>query len=238
MPPADIGAPSPDAGAPSPSPGKDVTPPVVTIASPGPNAQVNSSLTVKVTATDNVGVTTVELYVDSLLMASKSSGPYDFPTVLQAGSRTLKVVARDQAMNVGQAVVSVTVGSTPGPAPPPPKLDSGVAPTPGGDGGGNFFGSVCKQAGDCQSRLCAFDPALNSSYCSQKCGVQDWCPPGSICVSGTGGGKLCALLMNNAPGSQPSSGGCSLGAGSASAGGLGLCLFGLLMLLRYRRRGR
>jgi MYXO-CTERM domain-containing protein len=249
--------PTPDAGTPTPDTGSatDTTAPKVTIASPTPNAQVSSSTTVKAAATDNVGVTSVELLVDNVSMASKSTPPFDFPIILQNGSHTLTVVAYDKAQNKGQASVSVTVGGgtqpqpDSGTAPPPPQPDTGTTPPPKQDsgvappkpGGNNPFGNGCNLAEDCLTKLCAFDPALNVKYCSQQCGVQDWCPPGGVCVQGSGSGaKLCALQLNNNnnPKDQDSgaAGGCSFGAGAASAGSLGLVMLGLMALLLGRRR--
>jgi len=232
------GAPSPDAGAPYPTPPNDTTAPKVIIASPANNTQVTSSITVKATITDDVGVTSAELLVNNSLVASKSSAPFDFPTVLQSGIHIVTVVAYDAAKNKGQASVSVTVaGGAPQPA---PKLDTGGAPAPSADGGllppstgsNNPFGSKCTKNTDCANNMCAFDPAVNESYCAQKCGAADWCPPGGVCLKSSGG-KLCALQLNNMP---QAGGGCSLGTGAATGGGLGLMLLGLLVLLVRRRR--
>ena len=211
------------------------------ITSPAPNAQVKSSVTIKATAKDDLGVTNVELRVNSVLMASKSSAPFEFPTVLQAGVNTVTVVAYDLAKNKGQASVSLTVGGAPRPA---PRLDSGGAPAPGADGGlvppqtgGNgTFGNRCKIAAECLTGLCAYDPALNEKYCAQECGVQDWCPPGGLCVQASGSaGKICALQLNN-PRSTQDVAGCSLGISAASAGSLGLLLLGLVALGLRRRQ--
>lgn len=233
--------PTGDAGVPSPvppkdsgPPGKDTTAPKVTISSPLDQANVASAITVGVKATDNVGVVSVELMVDGVLMASKTAQPYDFPTVLQPGKHTVTVVAYDKATNAGQASISVTVGGSGTPAPPPPKLDAGAAPSPGGDGGASIFGSRCTRGSDCQSKLCAFDPALNDKYCTQQCGVRGWCPAGSACTSQPGGNPgLCALTMTT-PGAE--SAGCSVGNGAAAVPVLGLLM--LLGVLVRRRRWR
>ena len=211
------------------------------IASPSPKAQVASSVTVKATAKDDVGVSNVELLVDNVLMASKSSPPFDFPTILQAGSHTLTVVAYDKAQNKGQASVSVTVGGAPQPA---PQLDTGTTPSPQSDGGmlppqsggDQPFGNKCSAAKDCLNGLCAFDPVLDEKYCTQQCGVQDWCPPGGVCVGAGSSSKLCALQLKSNPQDSGETGGCSLGAGAGAAGSLGLVLLGLVALVVRRRR--
>ncbi len=239
------GTPSPtpptgDAGVPSPvppkdsgPPGKDTTAPKVTISSPLNNANVASSVTVTVKATDNVGVVSVELMVDGVLMASKTAGPFTFPTVMQPGKHTVTVVAYDKATNAGQASISVTVGGSGSPAPPPPKLDAGTAPSPGGDGGASIFGSRCSKGTSCQSGLCAFDPALNDKYCTQQCGIRGWCPAGSACTSQPGGNPgLCALTMST-PGAES---GCSVGHGATAVPVLGL--LALMLALARRRRVR
>ena len=241
----DAGTPAPvppDGGAPTPdiTPGTDTTAPTVTIASPSPKAQIAASVTVKATAKDNVGVTKVEFLVDNVLMASKTSPPFDFPTILQAGSHTLTVSAYDKAKNTGQASVSVSVGGAPA-----PQSDSGGAPSPQSDGGmvppqsggDQPFGNTCTQSKDCLAGLCAFDPVLNEKYCTQQCGVQDWCPPGGVCVGSGSQNKLCALQLKSNPEGTDTAGGCSLGAGAGAAGSLGLVLLGLLALVARRRRG-
>jgi len=242
---ADSGvAPKTDAGT---SPGTDTTAPVVSITSPTPNSQVAASTTVVATATDDVGVDNVELLVDSVAFASKSTAPYSFSIALQPGSHTLTVVAYDKAKNKGQASVSVTVGGaapqTDGGAPPPPKPDAGGTIPPPQPGGNNPFGNGCNAATDCLTQVCAFDPALNAKYCSQACGVQDWCPPGGVCIQGSASSRLCALQLSGQGGTTPqggATGGCSLDASdrAASAGTFASILLGLLGLGLLRRRRR
>lgn len=197
-----------------------------------------STVTVKATVTDNVGVTDVRLMVDSMMVASKSAPPFVFHAALTPGSHTLKVLAFDKAQNKGQAVVNVTSGGAPSPGQDTgaaPKLDAGAAPTPGADGGSSFFGAACDRPEDCQSRLCATDPSFGASYCTQKCGVQGWCPPGATCTQSAGGGpSVCALQNTN----QQGGGGCSLGGGSVAIGLWGLGLLWLLLLLRRAIRSR
>ena len=219
-----------DAGAPPPpgDGGLDTQAPVVTIASP-PSGTVPATTKVVVQATDDHGVTKVELLVDGTLVASQNATPYEFPISLQPGAHALTAVARDAAGNQGQATVNVTVGGT-GPAPqtdsgaPAPSTDSGT-PLPGAPGA---FGATCSAAADCTSKICASDPEVGASYCSQACGPKGWCPPGGVCVAGTGGGELCALELAS------DSGGCAVGRSAAPAGWLLLGLLGLLGLLVRR----
>ncbi|MEO7142541.1 MAG: S8 family serine peptidase, partial [Bryobacteraceae bacterium] len=98
----------------------DTTPPAVTLSSPSNGAAVNGSIAVQGTATDNVGVSRIEFFVDGNLAAATAySSPFSFPwntTSAANATHTLTVNAYDAANNVGQASVSVTVNN----APPPP----------------------------------------------------------------------------------------------------------------------
>jgi hypothetical protein len=67
------------------------------------------------TATDNVGVTKIELYVDGALSTSTTTSPFSFSwssTGVSNASHTLTVKAWDAAGNVGSASVAVTTNNT------------------------------------------------------------------------------------------------------------------------------
>lgn len=91
----------------------EATPPTVSISSPAPNATLSGTVSVTASATDNVGVTNVEFYLNGVLTASDTSTPYVYSlntTSLASGAYTLLVKAYDAAGNVGQsATVSVMV---------------------------------------------------------------------------------------------------------------------------------
>ena len=93
----------------------DTTAPTVAISSPAASASVSSPVTVTVAASDNVGVSKVEFYVNSVLQATDSASPYTFTwntSALANGSYTLTAKAYDAAGNVGQsAAVSVIVNN-------------------------------------------------------------------------------------------------------------------------------
>ncbi len=60
-------------------PQTDTTPPVVSISSPSDGSVITGgAITVSVSATDNVGVTKVELYVNGSLHSTDTSSPYSF----------------------------------------------------------------------------------------------------------------------------------------------------------------
>lgn len=90
----------------------DITLPTVSIGAPAAGATVSGSTTVSATASDNVGVTKVELYIDGALYGTDTTSPYSFAwntTQSGDGSHTLQVVAADAAGNVASAVRTVTV---------------------------------------------------------------------------------------------------------------------------------
>lgn len=104
-------------------PAPDTASPSVSITAPAAGASVAGTATVTVAATDNVGVTQVELFVDGVSagIVTAGSSPYSFAwdtTSLPDGSHTLQATAVDAAGNAGtSAGVAVNVSNT---APPPP----------------------------------------------------------------------------------------------------------------------
>jgi len=93
------------------NPAADTTAPAIEITSPANGASVGANVTVTVNATDNVGVTRVELYVDGVLTQASSSAPFTMKWNARkapAGAHTLQCKAYDGAGNVGvSAVVTV-----------------------------------------------------------------------------------------------------------------------------------
>ncbi len=95
----------------------DVTNPIVTITSPAEGADLSSVVSVKMTATDNLAVTRVELYVEGTLVGTDTSSPYVIAwdtSGLNPGTYGLEARAYDAAGNVGVSARSVHVSSTPG----------------------------------------------------------------------------------------------------------------------------
>jgi hypothetical protein len=85
------------------------------------------TITLNATATDNVGVTKVEFYVDGNLLGSSTTSPYKLAydsTKLSKGSHSLVTKAYDAAGNVGtSSAVSFSVDNSAGaPAPGAPHL--------------------------------------------------------------------------------------------------------------------
>jgi len=100
-----LSAPSTRVGFPAPSSASsDSSPPTVSASAPLTGASVSGSLGVNASASDDVAVTRLELYVDGVLKATKTVQPYAFSldtTTLSEGSHWLFVRAYDAAGNYG-----------------------------------------------------------------------------------------------------------------------------------------
>jgi hypothetical protein len=110
---ADVGADEYLAAAPviEPPSTSDTSAPVVTILSPVNGQSVSKPFPVTVSATDNVGVSRVELYVDGALKDASTSAPFATrwnPKPAAPGMHTLQVKAYDASGNTA-ASVPVTV---------------------------------------------------------------------------------------------------------------------------------
>jgi thermitase len=95
-------------------PAGDTIPPTVTISSPGNGATVAGTIQVQGTATDNVGVTSIQFLVDGTQVSSASTSPFAFAwssAGVANGSHTLTVQASDAAGNVGSSVITVSVNN-------------------------------------------------------------------------------------------------------------------------------
>lgn len=112
----------------------DGVPPQVEIAAPddGAGFEPGDPLTVRVDASDDVGVVQVALYVDDQLQGSLSSPPWEwhFETLLP-GDYTLVAVASDGVNEAESAAVSIAVAEGAGDG----NDDDGAADSAGGDGG-------------------------------------------------------------------------------------------------------
>jgi chitodextrinase len=103
----------------------DIEVPATTITAPAENANVSGSVSVNATATDNIGVTKVEFYVNGVLKSSDTTSPYSYTwntATVPNGSTSLTVKAYDAAGNVGSDTSAVTVSN----------LDTQAPGVPGG----------------------------------------------------------------------------------------------------------
>jgi chitinase len=91
----------------------DSVAPVVSLTAPGNGSTVNGTVTITASASDNVGVSNVEFYLNGTLLFASNVSPYTYnlnTTSLINGSYTLIAKAYDNAGNIGQtSAISVTV---------------------------------------------------------------------------------------------------------------------------------
>jgi hypothetical protein len=109
------------------APPPDTTPPTVSITSPANGATVSGTINVTASASDNVGVTSVQFQLDGANAgAPDTSAPYSIPwdtTGVSNGAHTITAVARDAAGNTRtSATVNVTVSNGPPPDTTPPSV--------------------------------------------------------------------------------------------------------------------
>jgi len=97
-------------------PQPDTIPPAVSINSPLYGATVGNTTAVNVSATDNAGVSGVELYIDGALYATDTTEPFSFSwdtTKYPDGTCSLEARAYDFSQNMGQSeIVMVSVNNT------------------------------------------------------------------------------------------------------------------------------
>jgi poly(hydroxyalkanoate) depolymerase family esterase len=99
-----------------PSASADTTPPTVSITAPANAATVSGTVDVTASASDAVGVTKVEFYIDGALADTDTAAPYVFTwntAGVSNGSHSLMAKAYDAAANVGtDNDTSVTVSNS------------------------------------------------------------------------------------------------------------------------------
>jgi parallel beta-helix repeat protein len=101
----------------TPPSGNDTTPPTISIIAPSNGSTVSGIINVTVSASDNVGVTKVELYRNGTLVGTTTSSPFTFiwnTTQIADGIYTLQSKAYDAANNTGVSpLVTITVSNVP-----------------------------------------------------------------------------------------------------------------------------
>ena len=194
-------------------PPPDTQNPTVGFVSPAPNAELRQDFTVKVKATDDVGVVSVELLMDDRSQGKESSGDATFALHGVAfGQHALVAEAKDAKGNVSRAKLLVTVV--------PPK----------------GYGARCSEHLDCKSVLCAGDPYRNERFCTQECKQEsNDCPQEASCLPVAGVSLfVCGQPLDTINAEEGSS--CNVGAASLSGLTLpALLLVGLALLVRRRR---
>jgi len=118
---------------PPPPPPADTTPPTVSITSPANGATISGTVTLRASASDNVGVVGVQFQLDGVNGGAEDrTAPYSVPfdtTTTSDGSHTITAFARDAAGNRTSASVTVTVanGSPADTTPPTVSITSPVS---------------------------------------------------------------------------------------------------------------
>jgi hypothetical protein len=90
---------------------KDTTAPSIVITSPASGARVTGNTNITVSATDNVGVSQVSIYLDGVLKTTDTSAPYSYnwnTRKSSAGTHTIKATAWDAAGNSTTTSITVT----------------------------------------------------------------------------------------------------------------------------------
>jgi len=107
----------------------DTTPPSVSLTAPTSGATVNGLVAVNVSASDNIGVSRVDLVVNGSKLASDTAAPYGFSwdsSTVPDGNATLIAYAYDTAGNYSSSTLSVKVANTVDKTPPVPVISNPV----------------------------------------------------------------------------------------------------------------
>ncbi|MEZ4383788.1 MAG: Ig-like domain-containing protein [Nannocystaceae bacterium] len=202
----------------------DLEPPTVSITYPahGDTFEAGASFDIQVSASDDVGVSSVELYVDGAPSGNPdASEPYAWPvTKIQEGTYTLSAIAKDNANNettsatVTIMVVPVDGGTTGGTTTGGSTGDSASATATDGSGTSD---SGTGTGGDTDSGGSTSDDSNGDS--------------GEVSSAGDDATASSALPPGYGDGFDQD--GCSIP--GRSAGGFGLLLLPLLFVRRRRR---
>ena len=190
---------------------QDTQNPKITITSPATGTKLIGAFSLKASASDDIGVASVEVLVDGKVTAKRSTTPWEFSLHLQAGKHTIKAVARDKKNKTGQDQISVE-----------------VLPTLG-------FGSLCGANKHCASGMCARDSKTGKKYCTKKCTPGgEVCGGGALCVPAGTNVFVCGPVALP-PDEESIEGSCSVGAsGHLPLGGMLLLLLVLVLVVRRR----
>jgi hypothetical protein len=92
---------------PTPTPVVDATLPLVTITSPSSGEVLSSQVQIVSSATDNVRVVKMQLYIDGKLKYTTYTNSLTYNWYVKRGSHTVTIKAYDAAGNIGQASVLI-----------------------------------------------------------------------------------------------------------------------------------
>lgn len=100
----------------------DTAPPKVSITSPANGASVSGTVKVSVSASDNVGVISVSLYINNVYNNVATASPYDFwwvTSTINDGTHVLKAIAIDARGNKDSSMIIVSKNTIIEPPKPP-----------------------------------------------------------------------------------------------------------------------
>jgi len=111
----------------------DITSPIVSYISPADQSSLTGTVAVNISATDNVGVSSVSISIDNTVVSNSTS--YSWNTSNSAaGNHTITATAMDAAGNQGSSSITVSVNVIVV-QPPSSSGISLIMPTPGDQGG-------------------------------------------------------------------------------------------------------
>jgi MYXO-CTERM domain-containing protein len=211
-------------------PGVD-TPPTVAIAEPADGASVSKGFAVTATASDDVEIDRVELWINGQKIATAAEAPYRFavPATLTDGVQQIQARAYDLYDSLATAEIEVTQGEPCRSAEQCPSdqtcVDGRCVLGPGSPGG---LGETCSRNEDCWSGLCGDDGS--EKFCAERCDRgEGGCPDGFGCRE-AGDQGVCW------PGYDDSSGCRTTGGGRGSLAAIALGLVAALYAMRRRRK--
>ena len=157
----------------------DTQNPTVNIDAPAAGSTVQYDVVVSATASDNVGVTKVELYVNGVFQFSDTTAPYSFTwdtTKTPNGPATITAIAYDASGRTGVDEITVTVDN---PDAPPGSCSATQCPI--GDT------NLCPPSGCCAQSTCLpstgmvcvsgeWNTACGDGVCQQGCNEPLNCP--------------------------------------------------------------
>jgi len=94
---------------------EDIMPPTVEITNIADGSKVDGTVSISVSATDNIGIDKVELYVDNNLKMTDTSIPYTYQwdtTLFSDDNHIIKVIAYDTIGNTNDESYTITVNNT------------------------------------------------------------------------------------------------------------------------------
>lgn len=164
----------------------DTTPPTISLTSPVASSTVSGTVMLAASASDNVGVSIVEFFVDGILKFSDSISAYSYTwdtTGIANGIHTLFAKARDAAGNIVQSLtltVNVNNVTTP-PVSSGPKL------------WGAYTGWYDSSLANFESRV---EKPVNSQTLFVHWGNENQFPPASITTPLKNSGKTLIIFWN------------------------------------------